>query len=59
MDDGGMKIVRPFLGAKDIRYPVVIETDALARQYGLKSTSLALLTDRSGKSAVAHAGVVD
>ena len=59
VDDQGMKIVKPFLAAKHIKYAVVIGNDELAHQYNLTSMPLTLLIDRNGKIAVSHAGIVD
>jgi cytochrome c biogenesis protein CcmG/thiol:disulfide interchange protein DsbE len=59
MDDEGMKVVKPFLAERRIEYPVVIGSDALAKQYNLESMPLTLLIDRDGRIAVSHAGVVD
>jgi cytochrome c biogenesis protein CcmG/thiol:disulfide interchange protein DsbE len=59
MDEEGMKIVKPFLAAKHIQYPVVIGNDQLAKQYQLTSMPMTLLIDRNGKIAVSHTGVVD
>ena len=59
MDDGGMKVVKPFLAQKKIDYPVVLGNDELAKQYNLTSMPLTLLIDRDGKIAVSHAGIVD
>ena len=59
MDDGGMKIVKPFLKQRHIAYPVVIGSDALGQQFGLQSMPLTVLIDRKGRIAVSHAGIVD
>jgi peroxiredoxin len=59
MDDQGMAVVKPFLAQKDIEYPVVIGSGALAKRYNLESMPLTLLIDREGRIAVSHAGVVD
>jgi cytochrome c biogenesis protein CcmG/thiol:disulfide interchange protein DsbE len=59
MDEEGMKIVKPFLAQKNIKYPVVIGNDGLAAQYNLTSMPMTLLIDRDGKIAVSHTGVVD
>ena len=59
MDDGGMKVVKPFLAEKKMDYPVVIGNEALAGKYKLQSMPLTLLIDRQGRIAVSHAGVVD
>jgi len=59
MDDEGMKVVKPFLSRKRIKYPVVIGTDRLAKQYGLTSMPMTLLIDRNGQIALSHTVVVD
>jgi cytochrome c biogenesis protein CcmG/thiol:disulfide interchange protein DsbE len=59
MDDEGMKVVKPFLAARKINYPVVIGNDALGKQFNLESMPLTLLIDRDGRIAVSHAGIVD
>ena len=59
MDDQGMKVVKPFLAQKGIEYPVVIGSEALAKQYNLEAMPLTLLIDRAGRIAVSHTGVVN
>ena len=59
MDDGGMKVVKPFLAQKNIEYTVAIGNEALAKKYNLESMPLTLLIDRNGRIAVSHAGVVN
>ena len=59
MDSEGMKIVKPFLAAKRIEYPVVVGSDKLAQQYNLTSMPMTLLIDRNRKIAVSHTGIVD
>jgi cytochrome c biogenesis protein CcmG/thiol:disulfide interchange protein DsbE len=59
MDDKGMKVVKPFLAQKNMEYPVVIGSEALARKYNLESMPLTLLIDRGGRIAVSHAGIVN
>ncbi len=59
MDDGGMKVVKPFLPAHHMDYPVVIGNEALAAQYHLSSMPLTLLIDRRGRIVVSHSGIVD
>ncbi len=59
MDDGGWKVVQPFLQQKGINYPVVIGNDDLAKRYDLTSMPMTLLIDRNGKIADSHVGVVD
>jgi cytochrome c biogenesis protein CcmG/thiol:disulfide interchange protein DsbE len=58
-DDGGMKVVKPFLVQHGIEYPVVMGTEELEKQYHLEAMPLTLLIGRDGKISIAHAGVVD
>ena len=67
MDEDGWKTVRPFLaldkdpetgGRTSMKYPVVIGSDRLAKQYHLTSMPMTLLIDRHGRIAVSHAGMV-
>ncbi len=68
MDEDGWKTVKPFLalekdpetgGHTAMKYPVVIGTDSLAKQYDLTSMPMTLLIDREGRIAVSHTGMVD
>jgi len=59
LDDGGFKVVEPFVTAKKMNYPVVIANDDLAKQYGLGAMPMSVLIDREGRIADAHSGVVD
>ena len=59
MDDQGWKIVKPFVKAKKLNYPVVMASEDLAKQYGLGEMPLSILIDRDGRIADSHAGVVD
>jgi cytochrome c biogenesis protein CcmG/thiol:disulfide interchange protein DsbE len=59
MDDGGWKVVKPFVKVKKLNYPVVIANDGLAKQYELRGMPLSVLIDRKGRIAESHSGVVD
>jgi peroxiredoxin len=68
MDEDGWKTVKPFLalekdpetgGHTAMKYPVVIGSDSLAKQYNLTSMPMTLLIDREGRIAVSHTGMVD
>ena len=68
MDEDGWKSVKPFLalekdpetgGHTAMKYPVVIGSDSLAKQYHLTSMPMTLLIDREGRIAVSHSGMVD
>jgi cytochrome c biogenesis protein CcmG/thiol:disulfide interchange protein DsbE len=55
----GPDVVKPFMKASKMDYPVAIGTDALGERFGLKEMPLTLLIDRKGRIAVSHAGVVE
>jgi peroxiredoxin len=68
MDEDGWKSVRPFLAQKRdpetggntaMKYPVVIGTEALGKQYNLTNMPMTLLIDKQGKIALSHTGVVN
>ncbi len=59
MDDGGMKVVKPFLAEKHINYRVVLGNDQLAEKFALGPMPMTLLIDRTGKVAVSHSGIVN
>ena len=68
MDEDGWKAVLPFLaqekdpetsGHTAMKYPVVIGSDGLAKQYGMTSMPMTVLIDREGRIALSHTGVVD
>ena len=68
MDEDGWKTVRPFLaqekdpetgGHTAMKYPVVIGSDSLAKQYNLTSMPMTLLIDRDGRVAVSRSGMVE
>ncbi len=68
MDDDGWKSVRPFLalekdpetgGHTAMKYPVVIGSESLGKQYGLTNMPMTLLIDREGRIAVSRTGMVD
>lgn len=59
MDDGGWKIVMPFIAAKKMNYPVLLNGEDLDKRYGLGAMPMAVLIDKSGLIADSHAGVVD
>lgn len=68
MDEDGWKTVKPFLaldkdpetgGHTAMKYPVVIGSESLAKQYDLTSMPMTLLIDRRGRIAVSHTGIVD
>jgi len=59
VDDDGWKSVKPFLEEKQVNYPVVIGDWDLAGRFGITSLPVTLLTDRNGRIADLHVGMVD
>lgn len=59
MDDGGWKVVKPFLKQKKMKYPVVIGGGGIAKLYDVEAMPVTLLIDRDGKIGASHVGVVD
>lgn len=59
MDEGGWKLVKPFLEEKKVNYPVVLGDDLMGKLYGVESMPMTLLIDRNGKIASSHIGLVD
>ena len=59
MDDDGFKVVKPFIAAHQMNYPVVIGNDEIATRYNLSAMPMTLLIDRQGRVALSHTGIVD
>jgi thiol-disulfide isomerase/thioredoxin len=59
MDAEGWTIVRPYLAKHPFNYPIVLGTDALARQYDVPGLPVTVLIDRAGRIAESHVGLVD
>ena len=59
LDEGGWKVVKPFLKHKKWKYTVVMGTDEVAKRYEVSSMPVTLLIDRDGKIAASHSGLVD
>lgn len=59
VDDTGWKVVKPFVKAQKVNYPVVIASEDVVERYGLGEMPLSVLIDRKGRIADSHAGVVD
>jgi cytochrome c biogenesis protein CcmG/thiol:disulfide interchange protein DsbE len=59
MDDDGWKVVRPFLAARNINYPILLGNDNVARLYGgIESLPLTLLIGRDGRTEYYHPGLI-
>jgi peroxiredoxin len=58
-DDDGWKLVRPFVAAKHINYPVMIADSHIAGLYGgVGALPVTFIIDKSGRIASTHLGVV-
>jgi peroxiredoxin len=60
MDEGGWKVVKPFLAETHVPYRMLLGDDALAKRYGIGSLPDTFLIDRQGRvAAVYKEGLVD
>ncbi len=59
MDEEGWSVVKPFLAAHPMNYPVVLPTKEMATGYPIQQMPVTVLIDRSGKVALWETGVVD
>jgi len=60
MDEGGWKVLKPFLAETHVPYRMLLGDDAMAKQYGIENLPDTFLIDRRGKVAAAYlAGLVD
>ena len=58
-DEEGWEVVRPFLDAQGVNYPVVLANEELSAQYDVTALPKTLLIDREGKIVISHVGLVD
>ncbi|MCC6365641.1 MAG: TlpA family protein disulfide reductase [Bryobacterales bacterium] len=60
LDEGGWKVVKPFLDGAHVPYRMVLGDDAVAKRYAIDSLPDTFLIDRRGKvAAVYRSGMVD
>ena len=60
MDEGGWRVVKPFLAETHVPYRMLLGDDALAKRYGIGSLPDTFLIDRQGRvAAVYKEGLVD
>jgi peroxiredoxin len=58
-DDDGWKLVKPFIAAKRVNYPVMIADSHMAALYGgVQALPVSFMIDKSGRIASTHLGVV-
>ena len=58
-DAEGWEIVRPFLDAQEVNYPVVLGNEELSDQYDVSALPKTLLIDREGTIVISHVGMVN
>ena len=54
MDDGGWKVVKPYLGTHQVPYRMLVGDDATAKQYGIQNLPDTFVIDRHGRIAAAY-----
>ena len=60
MDEGGWKVLRPFLSETHVPYRMLLGDDSTAQRYGIHSLPDTFLIDRQRRVASAYiAGLVD
>lgn len=60
MDDGGWKVVKPFLADHAVSYRILLGNDATSNKYGIASLPDTFLIDRQGRIAAGYTnGPVD
>ena len=60
LDEGGWKVLNPFLADAKIPYRMLLGDDSLAQRYGIQNLPDTFLIDRQGRVAAAYrAGIVD
>jgi len=59
LDEGGWKVLKPFLADAHVPYQMVLGDDAIAKRYGIETMPDTFLIDRNGRVAAAYTGLVD
>lgn len=60
LDEGGWKVLKPFLSGTQIPYRILLGDDTTAQRYGITNMPDTFLIDRHGRvAAVYRAGLVD
>jgi peroxiredoxin len=60
IDEGGWKVLKPFLADTKVSYRILLSDDTTAQNYGIKALPDTFLIDRKGRIAAAYtAGLVD
>jgi peroxiredoxin len=56
LDDGGWKVVKPFLAHTKVAYRMLLGDDATAKRYGIDAMPDTFLIDQTGRIAAAYTG---
>ena len=60
MDEGGWRVLKPFLAETQVAYPILLGDGPTARRFGIQSMPDTFLIDRQGRVAAAYlTGLVD
>ena len=59
LDDGGWKVLKPFLSGTQIPYRMLLGDDTTAQRYGITNMPDTFLIDRYGRVAAVYTGLVD
>jgi cytochrome c biogenesis protein CcmG/thiol:disulfide interchange protein DsbE len=60
LDDGGWKVLKPFLAKTNVPYRMLLGNPAMAERYGIQNMPDTFLIDRGGRVAASYtAGLVD
>ena len=54
MDEGGWKVLKPFLAANHVPYRMVLGNDSTAKQFGIQNLPDTFLIDRQGRVAAVY-----
>jgi cytochrome c biogenesis protein CcmG/thiol:disulfide interchange protein DsbE len=58
MDDGGWKVVKPFLAENHVPYRMLLGNDSSTEQYGIATLPDSFLIDRQGRVAASYRGAI-
>jgi cytochrome c biogenesis protein CcmG/thiol:disulfide interchange protein DsbE len=58
LDEGGRKVLKPFLAEHPIPYRMLLGDDATAHRYGIENMPDTFLIDRKGRLAAAYKGAL-
>jgi len=59
LDEGGWKVLNPFLAETKVPYPVLLGDEATAKRYDIQALPDTFLIDRQGKIAAVYRGLAD